>query len=264
MMHTHRHVNENAADHVSGAVGGNMYDGHLQDEEFDGNVRKRRMPSKRFTAVDDSAYRQVGDGPPAGAIAEDDELDPYVGEGRRLLHRLVHEALNAQHSTWHTAPVYEDDDALDDVDEMSAGGAVGAPTARGTRLGEAAPSRALGGKRSVGSTLDSIQAEADRMMTSAWHSDVDEPHFRHTLESMAASGKSPGMNGRIAALIDNIIREMSTCSDINSDIRSELADNGDDELADDVQEMQGESDKHHLKAMALIEKFFKSYVAGAK
>jgi hypothetical protein len=30
------------------------------------------------------------------------------------------------------------------------------------------------------------------------------------------------------------------------------------------QEMQGESDKHHLKAMALIEKFFKSYVAGAK
>lgn len=203
-------------------------------------------------------------GPPAGAIAEDDELDPYIGEGHRLLHKLVHEALNAQHSTWHTAPVYEDDDALDDVDEMSSGGVVGAPAARDMRLGEASPSRALGGKRPTGSSLDSIQVEADRMMTRAWHSDVDEPHFRHTLESMAARGKSPGTNGRVAVLIDDIIREMSTCSEINSDIRSELADNGDDELADDVQEMQGESDEHHLKAMALIEKFFKSYVAGAK
>jgi hypothetical protein len=110
-----------------------MYGGHLQDEEFDGNVRRKRQPGKRFMAVDDSAYRQIGDGPPAGAIAEDDEPDPYVGEGARLLGRLVREALSAQHTVYHTAPVYEDDDALDDVDEMSSGGVVGSAPGPSTK-----------------------------------------------------------------------------------------------------------------------------------
>lgn len=200
-MRTRHRVSENAADHISGAVGGNMYGGHLQDEEFDGNVRRKRQPGKRFMAVDDSAYRQVSDGPPVGAIAESDVIDPqieaeldigdmvdvdigheafngvrivdvvddvnsvagdpdefgefsgpgyivelrdgeelvvavaqvvpgskakyYFGECHRLLRGLIHEALSAQHTVYHTAPVYEDDDALDDVDEMSAGGVVG-------------------------------------------------------------------------------------------------------------------------------------------
>lgn len=178
----------------------------MQDEEFDGNVKRHRRGGKRLTAVDDSAYRQVDAGALSGAIAETDIIDPeleaeldigdmidvdighdgfngvrivdvvddvnsiagepdelnefsgpgyvvelrdgdklvvaasqvvpgskakyYFGEGHRLLHSLVREALSAQHSVYHTAPVYEDDEQLDDVDEMSSGGVAGAPLVR--------------------------------------------------------------------------------------------------------------------------------------
>jgi len=98
-----RLVREAAADHVSGAVGGNIYDGHVQDEAFDGNVRKKHRAAQRLTTVDDSA----------------------VGEGVNLLRALVEDVVTAQHTVYHTAPVYEDDAVLDDVDEMSSGGTVG-------------------------------------------------------------------------------------------------------------------------------------------
>lgn len=108
-----RLVREAAADHVSGAVGGNIYAGHVQDEAFDGDVRKKHRAAQRLTTVDDSA----------------------VGEGVNLLRALVEDVVTAQHTVYHTAPVYEDDAALDDVDEMSAGGVSGAAADRGSRAG---------------------------------------------------------------------------------------------------------------------------------
>lgn len=98
-----RLLREAAADHISGAVGGNIYDGHVQDEAFDGNVRKEHRVAQRITTIDDCA----------------------VSEGVNLLRALVEDIVTAQHTVYHTAPVYEDDDTLDDIDEMSSGGIVG-------------------------------------------------------------------------------------------------------------------------------------------
>lgn len=184
-----------------------------------------------------------------------------IGEARSLLRTLISEIVTAQHTVYHTAPVYEDD-TRDDIDEMSAGGIVGSSGGHRAGVDEAAPTR--GNSLSASVSLEAIQMQAGEMMDRAWNSDVDESHFRHKLEALIGSRGTAMPSGKSAALIDDIIREMSTCAEVNSDIRFELADNGDDEQADDVQDMRIRSDKHRRRVMALIERLFKSSNVKAK
>lgn len=67
--------------------------------------------------------------------------------------------------------------------------------------------------------------QADDMMSSAWHADADEPHFRHRLEMLISLSRS---RGRCLKLIDIIINKMRDCSQINSDLTFATED-GDDE-----------------------------------
>lgn len=41
--------------------------------------------------------------------------------------------------------------------------------------------------KSVSSQLQQLLSKADELMTSAWHSDVDEPHFRNALKRALVS-----------------------------------------------------------------------------
>lgn len=114
-------------------------------------------------------------------------------------------------------------------------------------------------------SLDELQSKADELMTSVGYSDRDTngAEFRAQLESLFKSS-TPGKRGQAATTIDDVMTHINKCSKLNDQIRSELDDNGGDEYDEDVQELQNESDSHHVEAMDMIQKLFKMSATGGR